>query len=88
MGMAGILPRILQGFGRFGAPSERFHTLFWVDERATTYQAERTKPGWTIMSSGKEKDLSPMFFRQTSHADCDNLCKLDKLGQADSSTGV
>ncbi|XP_068697582.1 uncharacterized protein [Montipora foliosa] len=39
------------------------------------------------MSPGKEVDLSPMFFTQTSHVDYDNLCKLDVLGLADSSTG-
>ena len=48
---------------------------------------EKTKLGWTIMSPGKEVDLSPMFFAQTSHVDYDNLCKLDVLGLADSSTG-
>ena len=40
---------------------------------------EKTKLGWTIMS--------PMFFAQTLHVDYDNLCKLDVLGLADSSTG-
>lgn len=48
---------------------------------------EKTKLGWTIMSPGKEVELSPMFFAQTSHVDYDNLCKLDVLGLADSSTG-
>ena len=48
---------------------------------------EKTKLGWTIMSPGKEVDLSPMFFAQTSHVDYDNLCKPDVLGLADSSTG-
>ena len=48
---------------------------------------EKTKLGWTIMSPGKEVDLSPIFFTQTSHVDYDNLCKLDVLGLADSSTG-
>ena len=37
---------------------------------------EKTNLGWTIMSPGKEVDLSPMFFTQTSHVDYDNLCKL------------
>ena len=48
---------------------------------------ERTKLGWTIMSPGKEVDLSPMFFTKSSHVEYDNLCKLDVLGLADSSTG-
>ena len=48
---------------------------------------EKTKLGWTIMSPGKEVDLSPMFFTQTSHVDYENLCKLDALGLADSPTG-
>ena len=37
---------------------------------------EKTKLGWSIMSPGKEVDLSPMSFTQTSHVDYDNLCKL------------
>ena len=48
---------------------------------------EKTKLGWTIMSPGKEVDLTPMFCTQTSHVDYDNLCKLDVLGLADTSTG-
>ena len=48
---------------------------------------DKTKLGWTIMSYGKEVDLSPMFFAQTSNIDYDNLCKLDVLGLTDSSTG-
>ena len=39
------------------------------------------------MPPGKEVDLSPMFFTQTSHIDYDYLCKLDVLGLADLSTG-
>ena len=39
------------------------------------------------MSPGKDVDLTPMFFTQTSHIDYDNLCKLDVLGLADTSTG-
>ena len=50
-------------------------------------KGEKTKHGWTIMSPGKEVDLSPMFFTQTSHVAYDNLYKLDVLGLADSSTG-
>lgn len=49
--------------------------------------AEKTKFGWTIISSGKEVDLSPMFLTQTSTVDYDNLCRLDVLGLADCATG-
>ena len=48
---------------------------------------EKTKLDWTIMSPGKDVDLTPMVFTQTSHIDYDNLCKLDVLGLADTSTG-
>ena len=48
---------------------------------------EKTKLGWTIMSPGKEVDLSPMFFTQISHVDYDELCKLDVLGLADAPIG-
>ena len=48
---------------------------------------EKTKLGWTIISPGKEVDLSPMFLMQTSSLDYDELCRLDVLGLADSSTG-
>ena len=48
---------------------------------------EKTKLGWTIMSPGKEVDLSTMFFTQTSSADYERLCRLDVLGLADSSVG-
>ena len=49
--------------------------------------AEKTKFGWTIISPGKEVDLSPMFLTQTSTVDYDNLCRLDVLGLADSAAG-
>ena len=45
--------------------------------------AERTKFGWTIMSSGKELDHSKMLLTQTSHTDYENLCRLDILGLED-----
>ena len=48
---------------------------------------EKTKLGWTIISPGKEVDLSPMFLTQTSSLDYDNFCTLDVLGLEDSSTG-
>ena len=38
------------------------------------------------MSPGKKVDLTLMFFKQTSHVEYNNLCKLDVLGLADSST--
>ncbi|XP_068674565.1 uncharacterized protein [Montipora foliosa] len=49
--------------------------------------AEKTKFGWTIISPGKEVDLSPIFLTQTSTVDYDNLCRLDVLGLADCATG-
>ena len=49
--------------------------------------AEKNKFGWTIISPGKEVDLSPMFLTQTSTVDYDNLCRLDVLGLADCATG-
>ena len=49
--------------------------------------AEKTRFGWTIISPGKEGDLSPMFLTQTSTVDYDNLCRLDVLGLADCATG-
>ena len=49
--------------------------------------AQKTKFGWTIISPGKEVDLSPMFLTQTSTVDYDNLCRLDKLGLTDCATG-
>ncbi|KAK3755571.1 hypothetical protein QZH41_005950 [Actinostola sp. cb2023] len=45
--------------------------------------AEQTKFGWTMMSPGKEVDLSPMFVAQTSTTDYENLCRLDVLGLQD-----
>lgn len=41
--------------------------------------AELTKFGWTIMSPGKEVDLSNMFLMQTAAADFEQLCKVDVL---------
>ena len=49
--------------------------------------AEKNRFGWTIISPGKEVDLSPMFLTQTSTVDYDNLCRLDVLGLADCATG-
>lgn len=41
---------------------------------------ELTQFGWTIMSSGKEIDISSMLLTQTAAADCEALCKLNVLG--------
>ena len=49
--------------------------------------AEKTKLGWTIISPGKEVDLTPMFMTQTSSLDYETLCRLDVLGIADSASG-
>lgn len=40
---------------------------------------ELKKLGWTIMSPGKEVDLSNMFLTQTAAAGYEQLCKLDVL---------
>ena len=45
--------------------------------------AELTQFGWTIMSPGKEVDLSNMFLTQTTTTDYEKLCKLDVLGLRD-----
>ena len=45
--------------------------------------AEKTRFGWTIMSSGKEFDHSKMLLMQTSQADYEDLCRLDVLGLED-----
>ena len=47
--------------------------------------AETKKRGWFIMSTGVEFDRTSMMLTQTSQADCENLCRLDVLGLADSS---
>ena len=49
--------------------------------------AEFTRFGWTIMSPGKEVDLTNMFLTQTAAADYEALCKLDILGLKDSAIG-
>ena len=50
--------------------------------------AELTKFGWTILSPGKETDLSTkMLLTQTASADYEQLCRLDVLGLKDSATG-
>ena len=49
--------------------------------------AELTRFGWTVMSPGKEVDLTPMFLTQTSSFDYENLCRLNVLGLEDSTTG-
>ena len=49
--------------------------------------AEKTKLGWTIISAGKEVDLTLMFMTQTSSLQYETLCRLDVLGIADSASG-
>ena len=49
--------------------------------------AERTRFGWTIMSPGKELDLSKMLLTQTSRLDYEDLCRLDVLGLKDPVSG-
>ena len=41
--------------------------------------AEFTQLGWTIMSPGKEADLTKMPLTQTTPSDYKNLCRLDIL---------
>ena len=48
--------------------------------------AELTKFGWIIMSPGKELDMTKMLLTQTSHADYEELCRLDVLGLSDTPT--
>ena len=42
--------------------------------------AEITRFGWTIMSPGKEPDLSKLLLTQTSRVEYEDLCRLDVLG--------
>ena len=49
--------------------------------------AELTKFGWTIMSPGKEVDISSMLLTQTAAADYEQLCNLDVLGIQDTVIG-
>ena len=44
---------------------------------------ELTKMGWFIMSPGKEFGQSTVLLTQTSHADYEELCRLDVLGLED-----
>lgn len=49
--------------------------------------AELTRFGWTIMSPGKESiNTSNVLLNQTSHADYEELCRLDVLGLKDTPT--
>ena len=45
--------------------------------------AELTRFGWTMMSPGKEVDLTNMFLTQASSCDYKNLYRLDVLGLED-----
>lgn len=49
--------------------------------------AELTRLGWTIMSPGKEADLTDMFLTQTSTCDYEQLSRLDVLGLEDRPPG-
>ena len=49
--------------------------------------AEFTQLGWTIMSPGKEADLTKMLLTQTTSSDYENLCRLDVLGLKDHPAG-
>ena len=46
--------------------------------------AELTAFGWTMMSAGKEEDLSAIYLTKTSPANYEQLCSLDVLGLQDS----
>ena len=48
--------------------------------------AELTRFGWTILSPGKEIDLTRMLSTQTASPDYEQLCRLDVLGLKDSAT--
>ena len=49
--------------------------------------ASYKKLGWIITSPGKEIDTTSTLLTQTSRVDYEELCKLDVLGLADSSSG-
>ena len=49
--------------------------------------AERTKFGWTIMSTGNEANMESMFLTQITTGDYENLCRMDVLGLEDSPCG-
>lgn len=49
--------------------------------------AELTLFGWTMMSPGKEVDLTDMFLTQASSCDYESLCRLDVLGLEDTNMG-
>ena len=48
--------------------------------------SEKTKLRWTIISAGKEVDLTLMFMTQTSILEYETLCRLDVLEIADSAS--
>ena len=49
--------------------------------------AELTTLGWTMMSAGKETNLSSVYLTRTSSADYEQLCSLDVLGLQDRPAG-
>ena len=48
--------------------------------------AEYTRFGWTILSPGAEKNLSPTYLAVIANSDYERLCTLDVLGLADNPT--
>ena len=48
--------------------------------------AEETKFGWTIISLGKEPDITSMMLARNTVCDHDQLCRLDVLGIEDTPT--
>lgn len=49
--------------------------------------AELTKLGWTIISPGKEVDLTNLYLTRSSSEDYERLCALDVLGLEEASCG-
>ena len=79
-------------------PVELFNVKISSLKRDFTINTEVTKvhkrellslenPRWTIISAGKEVDLTLMFMTQTSSLEYETLCRLDVLGIADSASG-
>ena len=49
--------------------------------------AEKTRFGWTIMTTGAEVDIQTMLLTQTAASDYEELCRLDVLGLQDTPSG-
>lgn len=41
---------------------------------------ERTKLGWLLVAPGQEFNRELMMLTQTTHVECEQLCRLDVLG--------